>query len=180
MPSLPPGLKLLTTAVRALAGLGIVAALISTPLMLLNTDWLMLQARHMVTGLDPALIVAGDRMRWLTVLGTLPGTALWLFALWQTWCLFGDFAGGRFFELDTLRHFRQFARAIFGMGLLGPVEDAWMSVAVTSSHPSGEQMLVVGFGSHDLMSILIGAALLAIAVVMTRAASLAEENAGFV
>lgn len=180
MTHVPPGLKMLTTTVRALAALGIVASLISAPLMLLSQDWLMLQAHQMVSGLDPELIVYGDRMRWLTVLGSLPGLALLLYALWHTWRLFGNFGAGRFFETDSLRHFKRFAAAVLVMGLLDPVEDAFLSVALTSSNPTGEQMLVLGFGTHNLMSILIGAALLAIAVVMTRAASLAEENAGFV
>lgn len=180
MTSLPPGLKLLTTTVRALAALGIVAALISPPLMLVSDAWFKLTSQGMVTGLDPTLVGLDDRTRWLTLLGSIPGTALWLFALWQTWRLFGHFGAGRFFELDSLRHFRQFARAIFIMGLLGPMQSAWLSVALTSSRPPGERMLIVGFGGGDLMNILIGAALLAIAVIMTRAAAIAEENAGFV
>ena len=39
MTSLPPGLKLLTTAVRVLAALGIVAAFLSPPLMLVSDEW---------------------------------------------------------------------------------------------------------------------------------------------
>lgn len=181
MTVLPPRLKLLSNIVRTLA-LGFIATiLVSLTLMLVNVNWFMFTAPHLVSGgLDPALVGTDDRTRWLAVLGCIPGCSIAIFAFWNVWQLFGNFSAGSYFDSQSLRYLRRFAWGLLAMSMLSPIESGWMSLALTSSRPPGQRVLSIGLSSGDLEGIMVGFVFLAIAVVMTRAAELAEENSGFV
>jgi len=122
-------------------------------------------------------------VRGLTLLGalaSLPGILLGLLALWHLWRLFGEYAAGRVFGRPAQQHIKAFAWCMLASALLAPLQRAAIGVALTLGNPPGERLLALSVSWSDYVAILCGAVLLAIAVVMSQAGQLAEENDGFV
>jgi len=107
-------------------------------------------------------------------------SALGLFALWQLWQLFGAFADGDALTTRAQDHLRRFAWTLIAMALAHPLYRAALSVVFTLENPPGQRMLSIGLGSDDYVRLLLGAVLLAIAVVMGEAVRATEENRSFV
>jgi hypothetical protein len=179
MPALPPGLRTLIRVVRALTAVGALAMLAVPLIFWTHPDWVR-QAAPEIVGLGRAPIVVDDRALLLGGLGSLPAIALWCYALWQLWRLFGEFGAGRVFAAGTQEHLRRFAWAVLVSALLVPLHRAWIGVALTFGNPPGQRMLVLGFSWNDYLAMLLGAVLLAVATVFADAVRLAQENEGFV
>jgi hypothetical protein len=131
-------------------------------------------------GLDPEKVVLTDRVRMLSLCTILPRLLIGLYLLYELWRLFDGFMAARFFETDTLRHFRRFSIAGLVAAVLSPVENTVLSVVFTMDAPVGQRTLLVGVGGSDLHLVLVGLVLVAISTVLSEAARIAEENRGFV
>ena len=174
---LPASLGRVVLIVRALCVLGALS-LIAVPLWF----WASPEA---IAGLAPSMVGVTEmsidaRAQWLGATLSLLPVSLGLYALWQLWRLFTEYAGGRVFGRAALAHLRRFAWALLGTALLAPLVRAATSVALTLGNPPGRRMLVVGFSWNDYMAVLLAAVLIAIATVMAEAVRVAEENEGFV
>jgi hypothetical protein len=178
-PVLPAGLGRLVILVRGLAVVGALALLLVPPLFWATPSWLR-QAGAAAAGLDSSQVTIDAQAQWLGLMGSLPGVALGLWAVWQLWCLFGEFGAGRIFGLAAQRRLAALARGLLAMALWGPLQRTVIGLALTWGNPPGQRMLVLGIGMEDYLALVSGAVLLATATVMAEAARLADENAGFV
>jgi len=174
---LPGSLAPVVFVVRALCVLG-AFSLIAVPLWF----WASPEA---IERLAPSMVGVAEmridaRAQWLGGALSLLPVSLGLYALWQLWRLFTEYAAGRVFGRTALAHLRRFAWALLGTALLAPLVRAATSVALTLGNPPGRRMLVVGFSWNDYMAVLLAAVLIAIATVMAEAVRVAEENEGFV
>lgn len=179
MLNLPRSLLVLTRIVRAMTVLGAVVLCVVPAAFWLTPDWV--QARGgIISGIGNHPMVLDDRAMALGALSSLPGVALGLYALWQLWCLFGEYSEGRVFGRAAQQYLRRFAWGTLWMALATPFLRAAMGVALTLGNPPGHRLLALGFGWDDYVSILSGAVLLAVATVMSEAVRMAEENESFV
>jgi hypothetical protein len=174
---LPGSLARVVLVVRALCVLGALS-LIAVPLWF----WASPEA---IESLAPSMVGVTEmridaRAQWLGGALSLLPVSLGLYALWQLWRLFTEYAAGRVFGRTALVHLRRFAWALLGTALLAPLVRAATSVALTLGNPPGRRLLVVGFSWNDYMAVLLAAVLIAIATVMAEAVRVAEENEGFV
>jgi hypothetical protein len=174
---LPGSLGRVVFVVRALCVLGALS-LIAVPLWF----WASPEA---IEGLAPSMVGVKEmtvdaRAQWFGAAVSLLPVSLGLYALWQLWKLFAEYAAGRVFGRTALAHLRRFAWALLGTALLAPLVRAATSVALTLGNPPGRRMLVVGFSWNDYMAVLLAAVLIAIATVMAEAVRVAEENESFV
>lgn len=177
--ALPRGLRSLVWVVRALALLGALT-LCFVPLMFwLTPEWVR-SAGPAMAGLGGHPFVIDDRALLIGAGASLPGIALGLAALWHLWQLFGEYADGRVFGRLSQRHLRSFAWCMLASALLAPVMRAAIGVALTLGNPPGQRLLVLNLSWNDYVGILCGAVLLAVALVMSEAVRLAEENDSFV
>ena len=110
---------------------------------------------------------------------TLPlGLSVW--ALWSLRQLFSNYANGRVFSAEPLRHLNNVATALF----LGVLADIVMEVPITFlltlHNPPGHREITLSFGSTDVVWLFIAGTVLVIARVMGEARRVADENAAFV
>lgn len=176
---LPRGLRTLVWLVRALAVLGAVTLCLVPLLFWLSPDWVR-AAGPSVAGIGSHPMVIDERALLLGALASLPGVLLGLVALWHLWQLFGEYGAGRVFGSLAQRHLRAFAWCMLASALLAPLLRAAVGVALTLGNPPGQRLLAIGLSWNDYVGILCGAVLLAVAVVMSEAVRLAEENDSFV
>lgn len=179
MNEIPTRLKWLTFIVRAGVVLGAASFVLFTPYFWSNED-LVRQAATATTGLSSELVFIDDRARGLGALSELPLTALSLFGLWQLWWLFGQYSRGHFYIPATQTYLRRFSWALLAGSILSPIQHAVLSVVFTLGNPSGEKTLTVGFSGDNFLFILSSAVLVAISIVLSEAARMAEENKLFV
>ncbi len=175
MASLPRGLKTLTVVVRVLAVLG-VAVVCLLAFLWLKPEWLLQAVLGGILGNGVGPLVITGRTRLLGALGTLPRTALGLFALWQLWRLFGSYGAGRFLDRVTLAYLRRFAWASLVSAILLPVERTWIGFALTLGNPPGQRTLQFGLSPSDLVIVLLGAVLLGISCALSEAGRAADEH----
>lgn len=173
------GLRRLVWLVRLLAVVGAAALLAVPPMFWLQPDWVNDAAPAMV-GLGGHPMVVDARARLLGGLASLPGVLLGLAALWQLWRLFGEYGAGRVFGAAAQRHLRGFAAALLASALVTPFMRTAVGIALTLGNPPGQKVLAFTLSWNDYLSILCGAVLLAVALVMADAVRLAEDNEGFV
>lgn len=169
------GLALLVQGM-CLAGALVLAAI---PLSLALSD----QAVHTLglashLGVAEAIAPGPARLR-AALAGAVPAAA-GLYVLAQLWRLFSRYREGDVLGAATVRVFARFARAVVGLALLQIAGRALMSVALSWDNPPGQRVLTISVDWNDYVLLLLGAALVAMARVMTQAARVEEENRGFV
>ena len=174
-----PGLRRLVWLVRLLAGVG-AAALLAVPVLFWTDPGWVREAGPAIAGFSEHPVVIDERALLLGAAASLPGVLLGLAALWQLWRLFGEYAAGRVFASAAQRHLRGFAAALLASAVLTPLMRTAVGVALTLGNPPGQRLLVFTLSWNDYLSILCGAVLLAVALVMADAVRLAEDNEGFV
>jgi Protein of unknown function (DUF2975) len=174
---LPAPLKRLVWVVRLLCVFG-AATLLVVPAWFWTSPDRVREASVQIAGVHETSIDA--RVLQLGATLSLLPIGLGLYALWQLWRLFAEYADGRVFGRAALVHLRRFAWALLGSALLAPLLRAAMSVLLTLGNPPGRRALVIGLSWNDYMAVLLAAVLIAIATVMAEAVRLAEENQGFV
>jgi hypothetical protein len=173
-------LKILIWVVRAGVLFGAAVLLILPPLFWTNQEWVLANGFEMSGIASHEALTIDARARLLGALGTVPGTVAALFALWQLWRLFSSYAAGLVFAAETQRYLNRFAWALLIVAVLQPIERTWMSLAFTMGNPPGQQVLAVSLSSTDFLLILTSAVLLAVAMVLSEASRIAEENKQFV
>lgn len=103
--------------------------------------------------------------------------ALW--GLWHLRRLFQGYAAGAVFTTVAAKHFRCFAWAVLLSAVSRPLGWMILSMVVAAGSEAGPHG-VISLSSDDLVLVLVGSALLVIGRVMSEAARIAEDNAGFV
>ena len=174
-----PGLRRLVWLVRLLALVG-AAALLALPVLFWTDPGWVRDAAPGLAGLGEHPLVIDERALLFGALASLPGVLLGLAALWWLWRLFGEYAAGRVFAPAAQRHLRGFAAALLASAVVTPLMRSAVGVALTLGNPPGQRVLVLSLSWNDYLSILCGAVLLAVALVMADAVRLAEDNEGFV
>ena len=120
----------------------------------------------------------GSRL-WGLAASMLP-TSVSLFALWQMWALFGCFAEGELLALRPAQHLRRLGLGLCSLAAAQPLGHTLAILALTWGNPKGERLLSFGLSSDHYLALLFGLLLLALSQVLTEAARVADENAGFV
>ncbi len=178
-PRLPRGLRSLTWLVRALALLG--ALILGVlPLVFWLSPEFVRAVGPAAAGIGSHPVVIDERALLLGAAVSLPGVLLGLAALAQLWQLFGEYAAGRVFGHRAQQRLRGFAGFMLASALAAPLLRAALGVALTLGNPPGQRLLALSLYWSDYIAILCSAVLLAVAVVMSEAVRLAEENEGFV
>jgi hypothetical protein len=116
----------------------------------------------------------------LGALWTLLPVGIVVLGLQRLWRLFTEFREGRVFSARALASLRGFARCIVASAVVAPIYGAVLSVILTWANGPGRRELAIQVSSDDYTLLLLGVVLLAISSVMTEAARVAEDNAGFV
>jgi len=116
----------------------------------------------------------------LGALWTLLPVGIILLGLLRLWQLFSEFREARVFSPRALVSLRGFARCLVASAVVAPVYGAVLSVILTWANGPGRRELAIQVSSNDYTLLLLGAVLLAMSSVMTEAARVAEDNAGFV
>jgi hypothetical protein len=129
-------------------------------------------------GVHEALPEGAVRLR--AALVSLPFVGAGLFVLAQLWRLFARYRRGDMLSAGTARVFAAFAWGVVALALMHIVGFALMSVALSWDNPPGQRLLRVTVEWKDYVLLLLGAALVAVARVMVRAAAAEEENRSFV
>ena len=173
------GLRRLVWLVRLLTLAG-AAALLAVPVLFWTDPGWVRDAAPGIAGLGEHAMAIDEHALLLGALASLPGVLLGLAALWQLWRLFGEYAAGRVFGAPAQRHLRGFAAALLASAVVTPLMRTAVGVALTLGNPPGQRLLVFTLSWNDYLSILCGAVLLAVALVMADAVRLAEDNEGFV
>ena len=105
-------------------------------------------------------------------------TSLW--ALFETWRLFGCYAQGDLLSLRPALHLRRLSLAVISYAPAVTAGQTLTALALTWANPPGQRMLWLGFSSQHYVALLIGLVLLAVSTVLLEAARVADENAEFV
>jgi len=106
------------------------------------------------------------------------GFTVW--AMWSLRQLFANYAEGRVFSQEPLRHLNNVATALFLGVLAGLVMEAPISYLLSLHNPPGHREISLSFGSGDAAWLFIAGTVLVIARVMGEARRVADENAAFV
>ena len=118
--------------------------------------------------------------RWGGLLAMMLPTAASLWALFETWRLFGCYAQGDLLSLRPALHLRRLSLAVISYAPAVTVGQTLTALALTWSNPPGQRMLWFGFSSQHYVALLLGLVLLAVSTVLVEAARVADENAEFV
>ncbi len=175
MNDLPRSLKWLTRVVRAGCVVAALFSLVLAPLFWSSKDLVTLMAPQ-ISGLRESSIVIDERAQWLGFCTWLPALALTVWGSWHLWRLFGEYQASRFFATSTQRHLRGFAWALLGTAFMQPVSGSLLSIVFSARMPPGQQVLSVGISTDFFLELVAGIAMLAIALVLTRASMLGERN----
>ena len=106
------------------------------------------------------------------------GFTVW--AMWSLHRLFANYAQGRVFLPEPLRHLNNVANALF-LGVLAEfVMQAPISYLLSLNRPPGHREISLSFGSNDAAWLFIAGTVLVVARVMAEARRVADENAAFV
>jgi hypothetical protein len=181
---LPPGavtarrIRRLALVVRGLVAFGALVLLGAVVALWVDPGYALAQIRHDAQLGELAALDATSRLRcvaWMCV-----PAAVAMMMLLRLWQLFGEYAQGRIFGVRALDRLRGFAGWTMAAAVLSPIDGAVVSVLATWNRAVSQRELNIYISSEDYGLLLFGAALLAIASVMTESTRLAEDNAGFV
>jgi hypothetical protein len=111
---------------------------------------------------------------------TLLPTTVSLFALWQMWALFGCFAEGELLALRPAQHLRRLGLGLCALAAAQPLGHTLAILALTWGNPKGERQLSFTVSSDHYLALLFGLLLLALSLVLSEAARVADENAEFI
>lgn len=166
--------------VRALCLLGM-ALCITAPLLMWGQPELVADVVHRHWGIAETSPLRLDaQARLLGLLASLAPALLLGLALHQVWALFGRYARGDIWCAQSITHLRRAALALTALAPALPLSKTLAVLALTLGNPPGQRMLHFGLGLQDLLALLLGLMLLAVATVMAEAVRMAEENAEFV
>jgi len=105
--------------------------------------------------------------------------ALIMFGIWQLRSLFQCFRQLQFFTFDTTRHMKAFGLSVLLYAFAYPLAGGVLSLVLTVL--KGEPGLVsITAGHHELMSLFVGAVMLAVASMMSEGKRISDEIEQFV
>lgn len=142
-----------------------------------NTQFLMFNMTHVGDALR-AEVPIQYRLDAMAIELVPAGFAVW--ALWSLARVFANYAEGRVFSAEPLRHLNNLAVALF-MGVVADIlTQLPISALLSWYHGSHHREMSLGFGTDDVSRLFIAGAVFVIARVMAEARRVADENAGFV
>jgi hypothetical protein len=103
-----------------------------------------------------------------------------LYGLWQVRALFCEFGWGRVFTTSSALRLRNFAAAMLAQAVVGPLSSTALLLAFTWSNPPFDRHIGIAFSTDDLLALILGGVILAVAWAMVEAARIADEHASFV
>lgn len=133
----------------------------------------------MLAGLPLSAPPAGWQLAGGALITVVPLTAL-ARALWHGRTLFRTLAAGEYFSPRVAAALGGAGRAVGLWVLLSVLCQPLLSVWLTLREPVGHRLLMLGFGSPDLVALYLAGGLWVMAQVMRRAAALDAENRQFV
>lgn len=173
-----PRIRRIARLVRAMSLLAMAAAVAGFVAFWSNAAWVQrVAAKEFAIGHAVQVDAAS---RTLAAAGHLPSLLLALLALWQLWRLFGCYQRGEVFSLRAVHHLQRLAQAVVAMAPVLPLSRSLVVLGLTWQNPPGQRILSFHIGSDHYLQLLLGLALLAMAMVMREAQRVADENAGFV
>lgn len=92
--------------------------------------------------------------------------------------LFSSFEKLQIFSEQSVKCLRKLGFCILLNQLVYPVYEALLSLNLTITNPPGQRMITVGFGTHQLNLLVIGACIILISWVMEEGRKLHEDQAG--
>ena len=142
-----------------------------------GTQFLMLRLSHVGDGLNASVPIQ-YRIDAMAIELVPVGFAVW--ALWSLSRVFANYAQGRVFGPEPLRHLNRLAVALFA-SVVADIAAQMPITALLSWHLGPHHREIsLSLGSDDVSRLFIAGAVLVIARVMAEARRMADEHAGFV
>lgn len=142
-----------------------------------NTQFLMLHLNHVGDGLNASVPIQ-YRIDAMAIELVPVGFAVW--ALWSLSRVFANYAQGRVFGAEPLRHLNRLAVALFASVIADLFAQLPITALLTWHLGPHHREISLDFGSDDVSRLFVAGAVLVIARVMAEARRMADENAGFV
>lgn len=114
--------------------------------------------------------------RFIGALISLVGLAPVLYALFQLSMLFSRFARGEVFVTENAWRIRRMGLALIANALISPLVQMLTTINLTRANEPGRIVVMFGIEQSQVLSVLIGLALVAFATVMADAVRLWHEN----
>lgn len=109
-----------------------------------------------------------------------PPWVLGLYTLWMLAQLFGHYAKGQVFSIDSCRVLKRLGVLLLVSALVVFFSPTLAVLIATSDNPPGEKELMIEISAATIYPVLSGGLLLIIGQIMARARELDEENREFV
>lgn len=100
--------------------------------------------------------------------------------LWFLMQLFGSFSRREILTAEASQLLRKAGFSFLIVAIYGVVARTATVLLLTMGNPAGQKELAIGFGSSEMFSILLAGTLFAVGHVLSVAASIEEENKGFI
>jgi hypothetical protein len=170
-------IRRLSLLVRVLCLLAGVSLLVLVPALWSEPNWVVGMAKR---EFGFKLVQLDAAARWGGMAAMMLPTATSLWALFETWRLFGCYAQGDLLSLRPALHLRRLSLAVISYAPAVTAGQTLTALALTWANPPGQRMLWLGLSSQHYVALLIGLVLLAVSTVLLEAARVADENAEFV
>ncbi|AZR82323.1 DUF2975 domain-containing protein [Thiomicrospira sp. S5] len=115
-------------------------------------------------------------LQWLGFLAALPVILSLIYGLVNIDRLFRYYQQGIIFSYQQVRLFKHIAKALLLWVVTSMLYESAKSVVFTWQNPPGERLLTVGFGSAELMIMIVAAMTFFIAWVVEEGQNLSEEQ----
>ncbi len=145
--------------------------------MVVNPDEALFLLHQTVPGV---VILPPKPMLAATVLVAALPALLFLLCLLQVWQLFGLARRGQLYSLQSQILLGRLGKLAIAVAVTGIVSRTLVALMFSSANPPGQKMLLIGFSSSDMGSILVGLLVFLFATVVRDAMALAQENASFI
>ena len=99
-----------------------------------------------------------------------------VYGLWRAKGMLDEFAVGRLFSPRVAACLKTVARVTLLLSVAGPLLRTLYVLLFTISNPQGQRIIQFGISSSDVMVVLIGGLLFAVALVLGEAVRLAEDS----
>ncbi|WP_036260423.1 DUF2975 domain-containing protein [Methylocapsa aurea] len=126
-----------------------------------------------------ALAPSGNSLILPYLLSLIP-VAIFVAAMWEARGLFCLLGKAEIFDSAAPRRLVRLGVLAIAAAVAGIVVRTLVVLVMTSANPAGQRHLVIGIGSDEVSSLIVGLLFLAFALVMQEAARLEDENRSFV
>src|SRR5687768_16801168 len=150
-PSLPPSpMDRVRRIAHWIRGLSLVGGIVLTAMTIAiwtSPDWIRQQVLH-EAGLAKAQVTITPAVQWAGGLVAMLPLGLGIYALFQVWRLFGEYASGSVFSAQSTRRLRRLAWTLIWICLAQVIARTGHAVLLTMLNPPGKKMLVFALNSN--------------------------------